>query len=340
MRFIVSILLSVSCLASCSKGGDGTSVAEAMPTDLTVTSTVAADNSGNVNFVATAKNATSYEFDFGNGQYQNSNTGTLTYKYTASGTYTVVVKAKNASGKFVSNTSQVVVSVALSLLWSDEFNSPGAPDPAKWGYDLGAGGWGNNESQYYTNRTDNVLVSNGTLKIIAKKELYAGSNYTSARLLSKGKFSFKYGKVEVSAKLPGGVGTWPAIWMLGDNIATVGWPACGEIDIMEQKGSDINRIFNTVHFTGFSGGGAVGTSFLINNVTTQFHKYGIIWSSSSIQFLVDDVVTYTFSNTANLPFNQNFFLLLNMAMGGTFGGSIDPNFTNAVMEVDYVRVYQ
>jgi beta-glucanase (GH16 family) len=340
MRFIVSILLSISCLASCSKGGDGTSVAEAMPTDLTVTSTVAADNSGNVNFVATAKNATSYEFDFGNGQYQNSNTGTLTYKYTASGTYTVVVKAKNASGKFVSNTSQVVVSVALSLLWSDEFNSPGAPDPAKWGYDLGAGGWGNNESQYYTNRTDNVLVSNGTLKIIAKKELYSGSNYTSTRLLSKGKFSFKYGKVEVSAKLPGGVGTWPAIWMLGDNIATVGWPACGEIDIMEQKGSDINRIFNTVHYTGFSGGGAVGTSFLINNVTTQFHKYGIIWSSSSIQFLVDDVVTYTFSNTANLPFNQNFFLLLNMAMGGTFGGSIDPNFTNAVMEVDYVRVYQ
>jgi len=340
MRFIVSILLSVSCLASCSKGGDGTSVAEAMPTDLTVTSTVAADNSGIVNFVATAKNATSYEFDFGNGQYQNSNTGTLTYKYTASGSYTVVVKAKNASGKFVSNTSQVVVSVALSLLWSDEFNSPGAPDPAKWGYDLGAGGWGNNESQYYTNRTDNVLVSNGTLKIIAKKELYSGSNYTSTRLLSKGKFSFKYGKVEVSAKLPGGVGTWPAIWMLGDNIATVGWPACGEIDIMEQKGSDINRIFNTVHYTGFSGGGAVGTSFLINNVTTQFHKYGIIWSSSSIQFLVDDVVTYTFSNTANLPFNQNFFLILNMAMGGTFGGSIDPNFTNAVMEVDYVRVYQ
>ena len=340
MRFIVSILLSVSCLASCSKGGDGTSVAEAMPTDLTVTSTVATDNSGNVNFVATAKNATSYEFDFGNGQYQNSSTGTLTYKYTASGTYTVVIKAKNASGKYISNTSQVVVSVALSLLWSDEFNSPGAPDPAKWGYDLGAGGWGNNESQYYTNRTDNVLVSNGTLKIIAKKEVYSGSNYTSTRLLSKGKFSFKYGKVEVSAKLPGGVGTWPAIWMLGDNIATVGWPACGEIDIMEQKGSDMNRIFNTVHYTGFSGGGAVGTSFLINNVTTQFHKYGIIWSSSSVQFLVDDVVTYTFSNAANLPFNQNFFLLLNMAMGGTFGGSIDPNFNNAVMEVDYVRVYQ
>ena len=340
MRFIVSILLSLSCLASCSKGGDGTSVAEAMPTDLTVTSTVATDNSGNVNFVAKATNATSYEFDFGNGQYQNSSTGTLTYKYTASGTYTVVIKAKNASGKFISNTSQVVVSVALSLLWSDEFNSPGAPDPAKWGYDLGAGGWGNNESQFYTNRTDNVLVSNGTLKIIAKKEVYSGSNYTSTRLLSKGKFSFKYGKVEVSAKLPGGVGTWPAIWMLGDNIATVGWPACGEIDIMEQKGSDMNRIFNTVHYTGFSGGGAVGTSFLINNVTTQFHKYGIIWSSSSVQFLVDDVVTYTFSNAANLPFNQNFFLILNMAMGGTFGGSIDPNFNNAVMEVDYVRVYQ
>jgi beta-glucanase (GH16 family) len=340
MRFIVSILLSISCLASCSKGGDGTSVAEAMPTDLTVTSTVATDNSGNVSFVANAKNATSYEFDFGNGQFQNSTTGSLTYKYSASGTYTVIIKAKNASGKFITNTSQVLVSVALSLIWSDEFNTPGAPDPAKWGYDIGAGGWGNNESQYYTNRTDNVLVSNGTLKIIAKKEVYAGSNYTSARLLSKGKFSFQYGKVEVSAKLPGGIGTWPAIWMLGDNISTVSWPACGEIDIMEQKGSDINRIFNTVHYTGHSGGGGIGTSFLINNVTTEFHKYGLIWSGTSLQFLVDDVVTYTFSNAANLPFNQNFFLLLNMAMGGNFGGNIDPAFNNAVMEVDYVRVYQ
>jgi beta-glucanase (GH16 family) len=230
--------------------------------------------------------------------------------------------------------------VALSLIWSDEFNTAGAPDASKWGYDIGAGGWGNSELQYYTNRTDNVLVSNGTLKIIAKKEAYSGSSYTSARLLSKGKFSFQYGKVEISAKLPGGIGTWPAIWMLGDNFTTAGWPTCGEIDIMEQKGRDMNRIYNTLHYLGNSGGSAIGTSYLIDNVTTGFHKYGLIWTSASLQFLVDDVVRYTFVNANNLPFNQKFFLILNMAMGGTFGGNIDTAFNSALMEVDYVRVYQ
>jgi beta-glucanase (GH16 family) len=144
----------------------------------------------------------------------------------------------------------------------------------------------------------------------------------------------------VSAKLPSGAGSWPAIWMLGDNFATAGWPACGEIDIMEQKGSDFNRIYNTLHYTGHSGAGGIGSSTVINNVTTDFHKYGLIWNSSSIQFLVDDVVCYTFTNTSNLPFNQNFFVILNLAMGGNFGGTVDPAFNNALMEVDYVRVYQ
>lgn len=340
MKYAFYFLLSISLMAGCSKGGDGETAVELIPTDLTVTFTVANDNSGNVNFTSIAKNATSYEYDFGNGQYQNSTTGILTYKYATSGNYTVNVKAKGANGKFISNTTQVSVNVGMSLVWFDEFNTPGIPDPAKWGYDIGAGGWGNNELQYYTNRTDNVTVSNGTLKIIAKKEAYSGSNYTSARLLTKGKFSFQYGKVEVSAKLPAGAGSWPAIWMLGDNFTTVGWPACGEIDIMEQKGVDMNRIYNTLHYTGRSGGGGVGTSYLINNVTTEFHKYGLIWNSTSLQFLVDDVVYYTFANTTGLPFNQNFFLILNMAMGGNFAGNIDPSFNTALMEVDYVRVYQ
>lgn len=340
MKYAIYLLLSISCMAGCSKGGDGGTGVDVVPSDLTVTFTVTNDNSGNVNFVANAKNATMYEYDFGNGQYQNSTSGSLTYKYASSGTYTVVVKAKNANGKFITNTSQVPVTISMNLVWSDEFNSPGVPDPAKWGYDIGAGGWGNNESQYYTSRSDNATVSNGTLKIIAKKELYAGSNYTSARLLSKGKFSFLYGKLEVSAKLPAGAGSWPAIWMLGDNFSTVGWPTCGEIDVMEQKGSEFNRIYNTLHYAGRSGGSAIGTSYLINNVTTEFHKYGLIWNSTSMQFLVDDVVYYTFQNASSLPFNQNFFLILNMAMGGNFAGNIDPAFNSATMEVDYVRVYQ
>lgn len=340
MRFVLTCLLSF-WLMGCSKGGDsGTGTTDVGPSNLTVTPTVSTDNSGNVSFKATATNAVSYEYDFGNGQYQTSTTGSVTYKYTASGTYTVTVKAKSSTGKTISASTNVTITVALSLIWSDEFNTAGAPDPSKWGYDIGAGGWGNSELQYYTNRVDNVLVSNGTLKIIAKKEAYSGSNYTSARLLSKGKFSFQYGKVEVSAKLPAGAGSWPAIWMLGDNFATAGWPTCGEIDIMEQKGSDMNRIYSTLHYLGHSGSGGIGSSFLINNVTTEFHKYGLIWSSTSLQFLVDDVVYYTFLNSSSLPFNQNFFMILNLAMGGNFGGTIDPAFSSALMEVDYVRVYQ
>lgn len=340
MRLVLTCLLSF-WLMGCSKGGDsGTGTTDVGPSNLTVTPTVSTDNSGNVSFKATATNAVSYEYDFGNGQYQTSTTGSVTYKYTASGTYTVTVKAKSSTGKTISASTNVTITVALSLIWSDEFNTAGAPDPSKWGYDIGAGGWGNSELQYYTNRTDNVLVSNGTLKIIAKKEAYSGSNYTSARLLSKGKFSFQYGKVEVSAKLPAGAGSWPAIWMLGDNFATAGWPTCGEIDIMEQKGSDMNRIYSTLHYLGHSGSGGIGSSFLINNVTTEFHKYGLIWSSASLQFLVDDMVYYTFVNSTSVPFNQNFFMILNLAMGGTFGGTVDPAFNSALMEVDYVRVYQ
>ena len=340
MRLLMTCLLSFWFLG-CSKGGDsGSGTTDVGPSNLSVKPTVSTDNSGNVSFIATATNAVSYEYDFGNGQYQNSTTGLVTYKYTASGTYTITVKAKSSTGKTISAATNVTIVVALSLMWSDEFNTAGAPDASKWGYDIGAGGWGNSELQYYTNRTDNVLVSNGTLKIIAKKEAYSGSSYTSARLLSKGKFSFQYGKVEISAKLPGGIGTWPAIWMLGDNFTTAGWPTCGEIDIMEQKGRDMNRIYNTLHYLGNSGGSAIGTSYLIDNVTTGFHKYGLIWTSASLQFLVDDVVRYTFVNANNLPFNQKFFLILNMAMGGTFGGNIDAAFNSALMEVDYVRVYQ
>ncbi len=311
-------------------------------TNMMVSATASTDNSGNVAFVVSATNAVSYEFDFGNGIFLNSQSGVLTYKYPASGTYNVNVIAKNSSGQTLAKSTTVNVIVAISLVWSDEFNANGAPDPAKWGYDIGtgSGGWGNNELQYYTSRTDNAIVSNGVLQIIAKKELLGGSNYTSARLLSKDKFSFKYGKIEVRAKLPAGIGTWPAIWMLGSNISKAGWPACGEIDIMEHKGSELNKVYGTLHHPGHSGGSADSKTVIISNATTEFHRYTVDWTDASIKFLVDDVLFFTFSNASTLPFNQPFFLLLNLAMGGTFGGSVDPAFTNASMEIDYVRVYQ
>lgn len=336
-----SVLLVFGLAAICFGCGDkNTSPNPVAPTNLSVTATVATDNSGNVQFTASATNAVSYDFDLGNGIFQNSVTGGLTYRYPASGQYTVNVVAKSAGGLTLSKSLTVSVTVVQSMVWSDEFDLPGAPNAAKWGYDIGAGGWGNNESQYYTNRLDNSYVSNGTLKIVAKAESFSGSSYTSARLLSRNKFSFKYGKIEVSAKLPTGVGTWPAAWMLGDNFPTAGWPACGEIDIMEHKGSDLNRIHSSLHYPGRSGGNPVTATTVIQNATTAFHLYACEWSPQSIKFFVDGNLYHTVANTSSLPFNQNFFIILNQAMGGTFGGTIDPAFTTATYEIDYVRVYQ
>jgi beta-glucanase (GH16 family) len=228
------------------------------------------------------------------------------------------------------------------LVFSDEFNTDGAPDPAKWGYDIGtgSGGWGNNELEYYTNRPQNAVVQGGVLKIMAVKENYMGSTYTSARLLSKGKYSFKYGRIEVRAKFPTGVGTWPAAWMLGDNIGTAGWPDCGETDIVEHLGRDLNKIYGTLHYPGHSGGSANGATITIPDAATAFHTYSVDWTPASIKIYVDAQLFHTVANSAALPFNQNFFILLNMAMGGNFGGAVDPALTGATYEVDYVRVYQ
>jgi len=339
MRYLSVLLLFILVMGfSCKK--KSSPPVDIAPTNLTLNAVVNTDNSGNVAFTASATNAVTYDYDYGNGIFQTVASGIVTYKYPASGTYTVNVIAKSSTGKTISKSIQITVTVAVSLIWSEEFDVPGAPNPAKWGYDLGAGGWGNAELQNYTNRADNVIVSNGTLKITAKAESYNGSAYTSARILSKDKFSFKYGKVEVRAKLPIGLGTWPAIWMLGNNISTAGWPACGEIDIMEHIGNQQNKIYGTLHHPGHSGGNGDGGTVTIPNVSTEFHKYSLDWSAATIKISVDDVPFFTFSNNSSLPFNQNFFIILNVAMGGTFGGTIDPAFSSSTLEIDYVRVYQ
>lgn len=227
-----------------------------------------------------------------------------------------------------------------NLVFSDEFNTDGAPDSSKWGYDIGAGGWGNAEAQYYTNSANNVVVQGGNLKITARAENFNGSSYTSARLKSENKFEFTYGKVEVRAKLPTGGGTWPAIWMLGQNYATNTWPACGEIDIMEHKGNEQDKIYGTLHYPGNSGGNGNSNSTNVSNVSSQFHVYKAVWSPTSVKLYVDDVLFHTVANNGTLPFNADFFLILNVAMGGTFGGAIAPGFVQSSMEIDYVRVYQ
>ena len=225
-----------------------------------------------------------------------------------------------------------------NLVFFDEFNLDGAPDSSKWSYDLGNNnGWGNGELQSYTNSPSNVIVQGGNLVITAKK---TGSSYTSARLKSENKYEFKYGKVEFRAKLPAGAGTWPALWMLGQNYATNTWPACGEIDIMEHKGNQPNIILGSVHYAGRSGGNSVTSQILSSNVSSEFRKYKVIWSPQSIRFYVDNVLFHSVINSNSLPFNSDFFLIMNVAMGGTFGGTVDPAFSQSSMEVDYVRVYQ
>jgi beta-glucanase (GH16 family) len=337
-RFILAFALVSVVLVSCSKSSSTPAVTA--PTNLTLSVMVAADSTGTVNFTAAATNAVSYEFDLGNGDYKTVPSGILSYKYPSTGTYTVNVVAKSAGGQTLSKSAKVDVGVKLSLVWSEEFNTDGAPASAKWGYDTGGGGWGNNELEYYTSRPDNVIISNGTLKIIAKKETYGGNAYTSARMLTKDKFSFAFGKVLVRAKLPADKGTWPAIWMLGSNIDSNPWPACGEIDIMEHVANQLNKIFGTIHYPNHSGANGVGGNTTIGTATTDFHVYGLEWTSSVLRFSVDDVVFFSTTNTSSMPFNKNFFLILNMALGGNFGGSVDPAFTQAQMEVDYVRVYQ
>jgi beta-glucanase (GH16 family) len=336
------MIVLVAVFAACSKNNDaGGSTTAGTPTNIVVISTVSTDLSGTVTFAVTGTNAVSYEFDFGNGNYQTITTGSVTYKYPVAGTYTVKVTAKSQSGKTAFTTTQVNVSASEALVWSDEFNTAGAPDPGKWGYDLGNNnGWGNNELEYYTNRTDNAVVSDGTLKIKLKKEDYNGFGYTSARILTKGKFSFKYGRIEIKAKLPAGAGTWPAIWGMGDNIDAVSWPACGEIDIMEHVGKTQNTIYSTMHYPGHFGGGGVQGTTQNPTASTAFHVYSMDWTPTAMKFAIDGVPYYTFPNSADKPFNQNFFLILNVAMGGNFGGPADPNFTSDAMEVDYIRVFK
>lgn len=241
------------------------------------------------------------------------------------------------------------VNRGMRLVWSDEFNYTGLPDSAKWNYETGGHGWGNNEKQFYTEAdTMNAIVKDGVLSIIARKEKHNGNNYTSARLSTKGKADWTYGRIEISAKLPAGRGLWPAGWMLGNNIKTEGWPDCGEIDIMEHVGFKKDTVFGTVHTGAYNHmkGTQKGIETLIENPYTQFHTFAIEWTPEKIDFLLDGEKYYHFSNehktNAEWPFDKPFFLLLNMAVGGNLGGQkgIDDSAFPATYQIDYVRVYQ
>ncbi|HUR09958.1 MAG TPA: glycoside hydrolase family 16 protein [Flavitalea sp.] len=233
------------------------------------------------------------------------------------------------------------------LVWGDEFNHPGLPDSTKWNYDTGGNGWGNNELQYYTaGNARNARVENGTLIIEAYKEQMQNRNYTSSRLVTKGKGDWKYGRIEVRAKLPKGLGTWPAIWMLG-SATPLKWPEDGEIDIMEHVGFDQGKIHASVHTQKYNHSiGTQKTAFMmLPDCSENFHVYGLNWTSEKIEVLIDGKVYFTFLNEHSgkeaWPFDQPLHLLLNIAVGGNWGGQkgVDENIWPQRMEVDYVRVY-
>jgi beta-glucanase (GH16 family) len=240
------------------------------------------------------------------------------------------------------------------LVWADEFNKGGKPDPQRWGYDLGNGCpavcyWGNNELQYYTDEARNVRIENGLLIIEAHKENKGDRTYTSTRLVSKGKGDWLYGRIEIKAKLPSGRGTWPAIWMLSTDWKYGGWPASGEIDIMEHVGYDPGVVHGTLHSDKYNHIKQTQKEGKITVADAQdaFHVYAIDWTKDKIDFYVDDNLYHSVTrvegdDASGWPFDQRFHLILNLAVGGNWGGlkGVDESIWPQKLEIDYVRVYQ
>ena len=232
-----------------------------------------------------------------------------------------------------------------TLVWSDEFNTDGETDKESWDYSLGGGGWGNAEIQKYTDSRDNSFIKDGHLAIVALKE---GSKWTSARLKTQFKKSWTYGYFEIKAKLPSGVGTWPAIWMMPEIDKHGGWPRSGEIDIMEAVGFDQDRIHTTAHTSAFNHkkNTQKNNNGIIKDTTTKYHIYAVEWTEDYIQWFIDGEPFFKFDKLSDdyeeWPFDHNFYLILNIAIGGSWGGQegIASDLEKAEMDIDYVRVYQ
>jgi beta-glucanase (GH16 family) len=241
-----------------------------------------------------------------------------------------------------------------TLVWSDEFNGPdgSSPDPTKWTPETGGNGWGNNELEYYTARPQNVQQQNGNLVITALRETYTGPDgvtrsYTSARLKTAALFSQTYGRFEARIKIPYGQGLWPAFWMLGNDISTKGWPACGEIDIMENVGFEPSIVHGSMHGPGYSGATPLTGGFTLSNgrFSDDYHVFAIEWESKVVRFYVDNTL-YETRTPSDLPsgtnwvFDHPFFILLNVAVGGNWPRNPDQTTVfPQTMVVDYVRVY-
>lgn len=236
------------------------------------------------------------------------------------------------------------------LVWADEFDTPGLPDPARWVHDTGRNktGWHNHELQYYSGpRADNAVLRDGRLHITARRESLAqqpdwgGQHYSSARLITRGKAEWTYGWFEVRARMPCGKGTWPAVWLLG---ATGDWPAGGEIDMLEHLGREPTHASSAVHTAAGSGGSALSGKALVPDACSRFHDYQLLWTPQGLSFGVDGVAHWHYArprgDARGWPFDRPQFLILNLAIGGDLGGPVDDGILPATLQVEHVRVYQ
>ena len=312
------------------------------------------DGSGVFYGTATADNAVSYGFRIGNnGDETQNTTGTFSFTLTDLGLnqFPFYVYAYAADGTSISKITNLAIDVEGNggsgnndvLVWSDEFDGTGSIDSSKWTTETGGGGWGNQEEQIYTSSSNNVRKESGYLKIKVTKD--SNGNFYSARIKTQDKFEFRYGRVEIRAKLPSVQGSWPALWMLGANWPEVGWPQCGEIDIMEQF-ENKNTVHSTLHWKLANGQRALYGGSTTNSTSTEFHVYAIEWTPTNIKSYLDGNEFFSM-NISDIdpyyPFNEDFFFIFNVAMGGTNGGVIDPDLQQGyidAMEVDYIRVYQ
>lgn len=249
------------------------------------------------------------------------------------------------------NSGQVLEDRNYQLVWSDDFDAAKGEglDLTMWTHDIGTGqnGWGNNELQYYTDRPENVSHDGeGNLVITAKREAFEGRPFTSARIKTQGLFSQKYGRFEAKLKTPYSPGLWPALWLLGSNITEVSWPQCGEIDIMELRGQEPDLIHGSVHGPGYSGGNAVSKGFALQNARfdTKFHEFAVEWGEDFVDYFVDGFLYQRITPddvSGEWVFNTDFFLILNVAVGGNYVGSpTDQSIFDQTMVIDYVRVYK
>lgn len=368
MKYLTITLLVLTSVWACKDKPTATVV---LPSNLAIKLALQEGVPGKVNVTATADNENFYTIIFedgANSETKEVNDGKASHTYAQSGTYTVTVRAHALAANFIEASDTISVYIeattntdgrplsgyatpidqpGYTMVWSDEFDG-NSVNESNWNFEIGAGGWGNNELQYYLK--ENTTVKDGYLSIEAKKQSAGNSIYTSSRLTTQRKKSFQYGRVDIRAAMPEGQGLWPALWMLGDNISSIGWPACGEIDIMEMvggtaNGKSDNTTHGTIHWRGTNNDHASYGNSKTNGkkLSEEFHVYSIIWDANTIKWYFDDVLY----NTADIrpealsEFHDKFFFIMNVAVGGNWPGSPDEttNFPQK-MWVDYVRVYQ